>query len=400
MPAATYTVGGWSQMPDDGGDPPVFYDGGVKFQYANMSARIGYSQNQHLTFMVKTDAHDEIGFSVRFRANANLNNASSYYVLAYQYGYVFMQRPGIGDWLTKCNTTSFAANAWNRVDIVMNDTAAATEIKIYVNGNKVPFTENYHLEGITYQNGTMVDTNKMPAGEWFALKTWGAAVTLRSPSYEPGSEIRVACVGDSITYGQGASWGNTYPDKLQSLLGGGYVVTNFGYPGAAILPQNELQSWTYSYWNLSNYTDSISYQADIVLIMFGTNDAHYLNWGTTYGVAGTGKQALFKTKYSELINAYRQANPNAKIVIAKPPKMYDLDSGNGAHYTARGLNVEYAVNPVIDQLAAEKGCTVADILTPTTNRRDDILDGVHWKDSGYAIIANAFYQVVSALGRN
>ena len=43
-------------------------------------------------------------------------------------------------------------------------------------------------------------------------------------------QIRVACVGDSITYGHSVSgWGkNHYPAVLQQLLGDGYHVANFG----------------------------------------------------------------------------------------------------------------------------------------------------------------------------
>ena len=52
----------------------------------------------------------------------------------------------------------------------------------------------------------------------------------RSPS-----QIRVACVGDSITAGVEASAASsTYPSVLQSLLGDQYVVTNLGSSGATM----------------------------------------------------------------------------------------------------------------------------------------------------------------------
>lgn len=45
--------------------------------------------------------------------------------------------------------------------------------------------------------------------------------------------IKVACVGNSITYGTGLSDRATqsYPVKLQKLLGERYEVENFGKPG-------------------------------------------------------------------------------------------------------------------------------------------------------------------------
>ena len=44
------------------------------------------------------------------------------------------------------------------------------------------------------------------------------------------AQIRVACVGDSITAGYGLSDPGTqsYPAQLQALLGSGYSVGNFG----------------------------------------------------------------------------------------------------------------------------------------------------------------------------
>ena len=51
--------------------------------------------------------------------------------------------------------------------------------------------------------------------------------------------IKVACVGNSITYGTGLSDRVTqsYPVKLQKLLGERYEVENFGKPGATLLNQ-------------------------------------------------------------------------------------------------------------------------------------------------------------------
>lgn len=51
--------------------------------------------------------------------------------------------------------------------------------------------------------------------------------------------IKVACVGNSITYGTGLSDRATqsYPVKLQKLLGERYEVENFGKPGRYLLKQ-------------------------------------------------------------------------------------------------------------------------------------------------------------------
>ena len=55
------------------------------------------------------------------------------------------------------------------------------------------------------------------------------------------AQKRVACVGDSITYGcfmPGQPW-NSYPRKLGRLLGRGYCVGNFGYTNRTALKSGD-----------------------------------------------------------------------------------------------------------------------------------------------------------------
>lgn len=49
--------------------------------------------------------------------------------------------------------------------------------------------------------------------------------------------VKVACVGNSITYGTGIAEREkyAYPVQLQQLLGDAYEVGNFGRPGATLL---------------------------------------------------------------------------------------------------------------------------------------------------------------------
>ena len=56
-------------------------------------------------------------------------------------------------------------------------------------------------------------------------------------AYAQQKKIKVACVGNSITYGSGVAIRevNAYPVKLQGMLGDGYEVGNFVKPGATLL---------------------------------------------------------------------------------------------------------------------------------------------------------------------
>ena len=86
---------------------------------------------------------------------------------------------------------------------------------------------------------------------------------------EPG-QIKVACIGDSITYGHGIkNWPkNNYPVLLQELLGDGYHVQSFGVSGRAVQDNSDQP-----YRALPHYEESLAYDADYVVFMMGSNDA-------------------------------------------------------------------------------------------------------------------------------
>ena len=56
---------------------------------------------------------------------------------------------------------------------------------------------------------------------------------------------RVACVGDSITFGAGVKnrAENCYPAQLQKLLGSDYQVRNFGNSGSTMLKKDLWSEW-------------------------------------------------------------------------------------------------------------------------------------------------------------
>ena len=69
---------------------------------------------------------------------------------------------------------------------------------------------------------------------------WDEAAPIREERYD--GVIRVACVGDSITFGSGIKNRdqNSYPAQLGAMLGEKYEVRNFGVGGATLLKNGEL----------------------------------------------------------------------------------------------------------------------------------------------------------------
>ena len=94
-------------------------------------------------------------------------------------------------------------------------------------------------------------------------------------SVAQGQQIKVACVGNSITWGHGIQdrSHNTYPAQLQQLLGDGFDVRNFGNNGKCA--QDEADD---PYTKTKEYADALAFLPDIVIIKLGTNDSKPQNW--------------------------------------------------------------------------------------------------------------------------
>lgn len=150
-------------------------------------------------------------------------------------------------------------------------------------------------------------------------------------------QIKVACVGDSITYGHGVEdWvENNYPAVLQELLGDVYHVTNFGSSGACVSPNGDQP-----YTERAVYQQSLEYEPDILIFMLGTNDSKPENWN--------GIEA-FMEDYEELLATYLEGENPPKVYIGLCAEAYFTDDADQSTGIA-----EYDIQPaVIDEIVAE-----------------------------------------------
>ena len=86
---------------------------------------------------------------------------------------------------------------------------------------------------------------------------------------------RIACVGDSITWGTFV-WNrkrNSYPAQLQAMLGERFIVRNFGVMGHTLQSAGD-----YPYRISKAFKSSSAFEPDVVLLMLGTNDSKPPNW--------------------------------------------------------------------------------------------------------------------------
>ena len=88
--------------------------------------------------------------------------------------------------------------------------------------------------------------------------------------------IKVACVGDSVTYGYGISnWPkNNNPFILESFLGDEYTVNNYGFCGSCVQSDGNKP-----YSSKSPYKKSLEFEPDIVIFMLAKMTPSLLRGG-------------------------------------------------------------------------------------------------------------------------
>ena len=201
---------------------------------------------------------------------------------------------------------------------------------------------------------------------------------------QPG-QIKVACIGDSITYGHGIrNWPrNNYPVLLQNLLGENYHVQSFGVSGRAVQDNSDQP-----YRALPHYEESIAYDADIIVFMMGSNDTKPENW--------FGEEA-FKTALLDLLDDYTQGEKKPLIYVCTTPACFFTETSDG-ELTSHDLRPAYAdtIAELTQQTAVELGCPIIDIHALTEeNPQWFAKDGVHPNNDGAAAIAKAVYKAIT-----
>lgn len=197
--------------------------------------------------------------------------------------------------------------------------------------------------------------------------------------------IRVSCVGDSITFGQGVfmrrkQW--SYQAFLAELLGTEYTFFNYGLSNRTLLPVGKdyyfKEKIGKTAWNA---------EADILIFMLGTNDSKRILWD----------EDRFEKEYVRVIEHYKQMQCFQQIYIMIPPKVFDAHPGKKDCNT---LIIESAVAPVVRRVAADCAVGLIDLYALTENHSEWFPDKLHPnRDGNRAIAEEIAKQIQSGSGR-
>lgn len=192
--------------------------------------------------------------------------------------------------------------------------------------------------------------------------------------------VRVACVGNSITYGTGLAdrEKDSYPVKLQQLLGDGYMVQNFGKPGATLLSKGHLP-----YIDQPEYQNALSFVPDIVVIHLGINDTDPRNWPNF--------RDDFIPDYKSLIASFRAVNPECKIYVARMTPIVHTHPRFESGTRDWHAEIQYA----IEIFANHSDAYLIDFYEPLHAYPYMFPDAVHPNEEGAMILAKTVYQSIS-----
>lgn len=194
------------------------------------------------------------------------------------------------------------------------------------------------------------------------------------------TKIKIACVGDSITFGYGSvdPTKDSYPSQLQLLLGDQYEVGNFGVTCAGTLFCGD-----FPYISTPEFVSSILFSPDIVIFMLGTNDGKAGNF--------TGHENLLRANMITLLNTYKNLPSKPIVFVATSPTVWRVPGEIYHDYCIMPDIVHEKVVPIQREVIDELGCLIVEVHSFTQGMHELFLDSIHPGNEGYQILAEFFY---------
>ena len=189
--------------------------------------------------------------------------------------------------------------------------------------------------------------------------------------------IRVACVGDSITFGAGIEdrQKNSYPAQLGRMLGKSWQTRNLGVSGATLLKQGDLP-----YWRQKAFSTALAWRPHIVIIKLGTNDTKPQNWK---------HKEQFAPDYRAMIERFGALDTKPRIWVCLPVPAFPERWG------IRDTVIKGEVIPIVRQVAEETGAQVIDLYTPLEGKPEMFPDKIHPNAAGAGVMAREIYRALT-----
>ena len=201
-----------------------------------------------------------------------------------------------------------------------------------------------------------------------------------SEIFSQNSKIKIACIGNSVTYGYGLNDPSTqsYPVQLQKMLGEKYEVKNFGHSGATLLRKGHNP-----YFKTKEFVEALNLIPDIAVIHLGLNDTDPRDWNNYSND--------FRGDYSWLIDTLRKVNPQVKVYICLMTPIFNdhprFRSGTRGWY--------WKIQNLIPEIAKVNHTGLIDLHTPFYFHPNLFPDALHPNKEGAVMLAKTVYGAVT-----
>lgn len=194
------------------------------------------------------------------------------------------------------------------------------------------------------------------------------------------NKIRVACIGDSITYGAGIKdRAMTYPAQLQKLLGDKYEVRNFGNSGRGVVLKSMRGNTKRGYMFMKEHKAALEFEPHIVICNLGINDL--MDW-EKFG------KTDFEKDYETLLSEYKTLDTYPEVIVWH--KLAPLFKGQKFFGDKR---VD-AINKAIGNVAKKMELGTVDMARPFRKKDKLFPDHIHPNAEGATIIAKEVYKKI------
>lgn len=193
-------------------------------------------------------------------------------------------------------------------------------------------------------------------------------------------KTRVACIGNSITYGLTLHDPATesYPARLQQMLGEGYEVGNFGKSGTTLLRHGHRPYVAQEEWQRAK-----AFKPDIAVIHLGVNDTDPRNWPYY--------RDEFVADYLAIIDTLRQINPACDIRVA----LLSPITHRHPRFKSGTRDWQREISEAIAAVARIAKVGVVDFHKPLYAYPQLIPDAVHPDSEGQEKLAHAVYAALT-----
>jgi len=190
------------------------------------------------------------------------------------------------------------------------------------------------------------------------------------------SPIKVACIGNSITYGSGIPDRprDSYPSQLGRMLGDQWIVRNFGVGGRTMLQKGD-----FPYRKEEAYAEVKAFLPDVVIIKLGTNDTKPNNWKFSHE---------FLADSRAMVRELRNLPSHPRIYLCKPVPAYH-------NWSINDSTLVHGVIPAIEKLAKEEALPVIDLYAALSGKESLFPDKIHPNAEGAGIMAKVICKVLA-----